>query len=218
MQLQSHVSPPPSSATWCPPSVAPTSGSTWPTGRVQLPCVPHRCVYKRLLSVPKGTYEYCSMTALLANSPATACTVGRSGRWSQVAWCDYSTIWPYVVAWRSYMRLVGDKVHDQDLLLTCLKLDVVQAASNFLPFFFWATYDVLHDYKFTSPNIRTCTAHGEAPAIKVAITYCCTSIELFQQKHTVTPHLWFTVVQPSQWMTSLALRVGYGHRGRHTLV
>ena len=55
-----------------------------------------------------------------------------------VAWCDYSTIWPHVVAWRSYVRLVGDKVHDQELVLTCLKLDVVQAASNFLPFFFWA--------------------------------------------------------------------------------
>ena len=108
---------------------------------VQLPCVSHRCVYKRLLSVPQGTYEYCSMTALLENSPATACTVGRSGLLEPsciVAWCDYSTIWPYVVAWRSYVRLVGDKVHDQELVLTCLKLDVVQAASNFLPFFFWA--------------------------------------------------------------------------------
>ena len=184
MQLQRHVNPLPSSATWCPPSVAPTSGSSWPTGRIQLPCVPHRCVYKRLLSVPQGTYEYCSMTALLENSPATACTVGRSGLLEPsciVAWCDYSTIWPHVVAWRSYVRLVGDKVHDQELVLTCLKLDVVQAASNFFAIFL-LSYDVLHDYKFTSPNIRTCTAHGEAPAIKVAITYCCTSIETIPTK------------------------------------
>ena len=47
---------------------------------------------------------------------------------------------------------------------------------------FLLSYDVLHDYKFTSPNIRTCMAHGEAPAIKVAITYCSMSIETIPAK------------------------------------
>ena len=81
---------------------------------------------------------------------------------------------------------MGDKVHDQDLLLTYLKLDIVQAASHY-PGIFLLSYDVLHDYKkFTSPHIRTYVhvrmVHGEAAAIKVAILYCCTTIEHYNEQ------------------------------------
>ena len=154
----------------------------------------------------------------------SSCTVAR---------CDYSEYHVTLCSIMTQLRKVGGRqgswpgsiahIPETRHSSSCFSL------SRHFSFELWCPAR-LQVYITTQTYIHVRMVHGEAAAIKVAILYCCTSIEhhneqrsmttyqLFQQKHTVTPHSWFTVAQPNQWMTSLAVRVVHGHRGRQTPV